>query len=114
MWCGYCRVTAGSIQSISDQYAEEDLEFITILIDDLSGQPVDLADLQLWSDTYGLDDHFVLGGDREMLDPNGISGPPVESWPTFMFIDKNMVIKSTLRGYSEAYIHELIQNSILE
>ena len=103
-----------SAERTSEMTQDIDEETLEILIDDLSGQPVDLADLQLWSDTYGLDDHFVLGGDREMLDPNGISGPPVESWPTFMFIDKNMVIKSTLRGYSEAYIHELIQNSILE
>ena len=114
MWCGYCQVAAGTIPSISDQYADNDLKFITVLIDDASGMPVDPEDLQLWVDTFELDDHYVLAGSREMIDPEGLEGPPISSWPSFLFIDRNMVIKSTLRGYSEYYIHDIIQNTILE
>ena len=114
MWCGYCQVAAGTIPDIASQYEDEGLEFVTILIDDASGLPVDLEDLQIWADIFELQDHYVLGGSREMIDPEGITGPPISSWPSFLFIDRNMVIKSTLRGYSEYYIHDMIQNTILE
>lgn len=114
MWCGYCQVAAGTIPDISSQYEDDDLEFITILVDDASGLPVDLEDLQSWVDVFELEDHHVLAGSRDILDPEGISGFPISSWPTFLFIDGNMVIKSTLRGYSEYYIHDMIQNTILE
>ena len=60
MWCGYCQVAAGTIPSISDQYADNDLKFITVLIDDASGMPVDPEDLQLWVDTFELDDHYLI------------------------------------------------------
>ena len=35
-----------------------------------------------------------------MIDPTGENGWLVEAWPTFYFIDREMVIKQYLRGWS--------------
>ena len=36
MWCGYCQVAAGSVTSVQDYYADHDLLYVTILIENIT------------------------------------------------------------------------------
>lgn len=110
-WCGPCRAAASEVQLVADEYAEHGLVYITVLIEDSSGNKPDVADLSSWALTYGIEEP-VLAGDRSLMDASAESGWPISSWPTFFFITDDMVVKQTLRGFSSAYIDSLTQDLI--
>ena len=100
MWCGYCQVAAGESESFQASYADHNLMWITVLFDDLTGDVVDQSDLELWVDTFELKDTVTLAGSRDDIDPSGLNGFPVQSWPMFIFISEDMVMTNYLRGWS--------------
>ena len=46
----------------------------------------------------------VLGGDRSLIDYSAKTGYPIASWPTFVVIDREMVLKHGLNGWNAAAI----------
>ena len=57
------------------------------------------ADLTQWADEYGLNDSLVIAGSRALLESGGGEWP-LTGWPTFYYIDRNMVLRDIDRGYS--------------
>ncbi len=111
MWCGPCQIAAAEVQDVSDRLKDEDFTYITILIENLAAQPPSQEDCQGWADVYGINEP-VLQGSRELLDISGESGWPLESWPTFYFIDDEMVLNTSLKGFSSSYIDMLIEDTM--
>ena len=114
MWCGYCQVAAYEVSAIQDAYSDYDLLYVTILVEDTAGNPADETDCENWSGLFGIIDPPVLAGSRDLLDSNGVSGVQIAGRPSFLFLTDEMVIHSTLRGYSSAGIEQGIQNIIAE
>lgn len=110
-WCGPCKMAGSEVQDVANEYGESNLVYITVLIEDASGNAPDVSDLSAWAIAYGIEEP-VLAGDRSLIDISGESGWPISSWPTFFFITDEMVIKQTLKGFSSAYIDALTQNLI--
>ena len=106
-WCGPCRSAAARAQEVQDLYQDQDVLYITVLIEDTQGNVPDLTDLQDWANLYGLTTSPVIGGSRSMLQSSGGSWA-LSGWPTFYYIDKNMIIRDIDRGYS----HEEVLYSI--
>jgi len=103
MWCGPCNSAAAGAQGVQDMYADQDLIYVTVLIENQHGVPPSEDDIQQWAADYGNTTSPVLPGNRGMLVSSG--GPwELTSWPTFFYIDREMVIRDVDKGYSAAEV----------
>ena len=107
MWCGPCQMAASEAQGVKDVFSDMGLAYLTVLVENTDGDDPSIADCNDWANIYGITEP-VLAGDRGLIDTFGAHGWPITSWPTFFFITEDMVIDSVLRGFSSAYIEQLI------
>jgi len=99
MWCGPCNSAGAHAQEVQDLYAADDLIYVTVLIENRHGVPPSADDIQEWVVNYGNTTSPVLASDRSMLVSSG-GDWELAGWPTFFYIDRNMVIRDVDRGYS--------------
>jgi len=99
MWCGPCNAAANHAQEVQDLYVDDDLIYITVLIENLDRDPPTNADIQQWIDHFGLTTSPVIAGDRSWLQSGGGSWA-LSGWPTFYYIDREMVLRDIDRGYN--------------
>jgi thiol-disulfide isomerase/thioredoxin len=114
IWCGYCQVAAQDVEQTQLDNASSELLYVTILIENQSGAPPSITDCENWSSIFGIISAPVLGGSRDLIDTSGETGVPVSGWPTFLFLDKEMIIKDVLRGYSKESLDYKIQSLIMD
>ena len=114
MWCSYCRVAASEIQAVQDLYGSQDFLWVSIMIDDYSGDTVSVDEAKDWADTYGITSAPVLAGDRSIIDTTAENGYPVTSWPTFVILDRDLVIKYGLNGWSKEIITSWLLDALEE
>ena len=108
MWCGVCNnIAAMGDQFVSD-YGANNVIWLTVLVDDNSGNPPDLEDLQRWASLYNITGP-VLGADRTLIDQTAQTGYPVTSWPTLVVIDREMVIRYGIYGWSETVVRDWVE-----
>ena len=115
MWCYYCQMSAYDIREIVDAHEEDELVYITILVENFSGEPTESTDLVEWENHFGIGDESapVLSGQSGMISQSpDDEGWYVEAWPTHYFIDRTMTTKMYLRGWSEASINAGISSII--
>ena len=113
MWCGPCQHAATTAQSTQDLYEAYGFHYVTVLIDDPTGEPIESADLGAWSESYGILTAPILEGSRDLLQSGGATnGFPVTSWPTFILVNRNQEVVWGLRGFNEATILEAIDEHI--
>jgi len=69
------------------------------LIETTNGSVPTEKDVALWAHEYGNTDSPVVAGSRAMLQSGGGSWP-LTGWPTFYYIDDEMVLRDIDRGYN--------------
>ena len=111
MWCGPCNSAASEAQEVKDAYGSEGFTYITILIENSAGEPPSESDCAYWADLYGITEP-VLAGDRSLIDYSSESGWNITSWPTFYFITDEMVLNTSLKGFSSSWINSLIEDTM--
>ena len=99
-WCGYCQLSATTIQSLQDAYSEEGVIFVTVLVEDRYGNPASADLVTNWSNHFGISAP-VLAGSRDLLSTDTSAGWPVVAYPSYFFIDEKMTVGSTQRGYGD-------------
>ena len=99
-WCAPCRSAAVHVQEVQDLYRDAGLLYITVLIEATNGGVPTQADVAEWADTYGLIDSLVIGSSRDILQSGGGTWA-LSGWPTFYYIDREMVLRDIDRGYNE-------------
>tara|TARA_Y100001938_G_C7986278_1_gene377052 strand:- start:7 stop:549 length:543 start_codon:yes stop_codon:yes gene_type:complete len=107
MWCGPCVAAGRETQAKANQLP--DVQFLTILIEDASGNPPDQSDLAQWASTTGIETEPIWGSSREIL-----TSDPLEleehlyltGWPTFYFIDSEGKLVEYMRGYDHNTVIE--------
>jgi len=103
-WCGPCQVAGHRAQPIQDDYGDQ-IVFATVLIEGLSGEPATQEDVDTWVVEHGVTTSPVLQGSREyVMDPAGITGYLIGGFPTYVYIDKNMVIHTGHVGFNEEFV----------
>ena len=112
MWCAPCQSAASTVQEIQDFYNLEGFSYVTILIDDPTGDTVELAEVQDWAATFGIETSPVLQGSRDLVDGDPSLGYPISSWPTFVFVDRDLSIFWGIYGYSEEYLKMVIEDML--
>lgn len=108
MWCGPCKLAASEAQEIHDLYKDKGVQYVSVVIDNPQGEPPTMEDIQQWVTQYGFTDAPILSGNRDMVDYEAQTGFPTTSWPTFILIDRELVIRWGLHGYSRQMIEDAI------
>ena len=113
MWCGPCNSAAMSTQSIQSQYESQGFQYVTILIVDSQNDTVEHEDVEKWSNLYGLATAPVLRGDRNLVQSATMTyGFPVQSWPTFILVNRSGEVVYGLRGYNQEWLIEEIEANL--
>jgi len=103
MWCAVCINIAAEGDALVARYGEDNVVWLTVLVDNESGQPPTQEDLQRWVDMANINTP-VLGADRGLIDYSASTGWPITSWPTLVVINQEMVLKHGINGWSFAAI----------
>ena len=111
MWCGICNKIAQKGEEFINDYGADNVVWVTILIDDAQGNPIDQEDLQHWASTYNLSTP-VLAGSRNMIDYSSKYGYNIISWPTMIVISKEMVITYGSHGWNEATTRQAVEDNL--
>ena len=86
-WCGYCQVAASEAQALQDEYEDQGVIYVTILIENSSGNPANQELVTGWADYFNIDAP-VLAGSRDMLNSTTAGGWIIEGGPSFYIINK--------------------------
>ena len=111
MWCAPCNSAADEVQAVQDEYGE-DLAYITVLIDNYDGEPPTTADCALWETSHGITTAPVLCGDRTLIGYDINAQWPLTAWPTFFFIDQEMIYRHSVQGFNSYLIDASIDKLI--
>tara|TARA_A100001011_G_scaffold400411_1_gene514748 strand:- start:2056 stop:2571 length:516 start_codon:yes stop_codon:yes gene_type:complete len=101
MWCPPCQAAAAEVEELAKLYEDEDLIYLTVLIENKQGLPPTEEDIKWWLEEWGIIEQPVLGSNRGLIDNNDAEkGWLLQGWPTFYFIDEEMKIQGYMNGYS--------------
>lgn len=112
MWCGPCQMAGGDVQSTIERFADEDIRYVTVLIENLQGDPPNQSDVQSWATNLGIETEPILQGSRSFINNDATIGWPLESWPTFILITSEMEIYIFQKGYNQQVLDMLIEDTI--
>lgn len=107
-WCGYCNASGATLQGIQDQYAAWGVQFITVLIEDTQGNEATPEFAAAWAEHYGITAPVVAGG-RDLISSDPKIGWPVNGWPRYYFITRDLLIHSVQPGYSDAGLRATVE-----
>ena len=108
MWCGYCQVSAPIGNEIYLEYKDQGFNWITLLIEDSSGEVPNIYDQQFWAGYFELD-YPIVASSREIIDYNSEEGYSLTSWPTFMVLDRDLRISYIQKGWGEPAIRNEVE-----
>jgi thiol-disulfide isomerase/thioredoxin len=114
MWCGPCQQAGSDVQETINRFPDTNIEYITVLIENLQGEAPSLDDVNNWATVLGIITEPVLQGSRSFLNSDPAVGWPLQSWPTFAFITRDMKIYEILKGYNQQNIDYLIEQTAKE
>ena len=100
-WCGYCNASGATLQGIQDEYTPWGVQFITVLIEDVHGNPASPEFAAAWAEAYGITAPVVAGG-RDLISDDPNEGWPINGWPRYFFITRDLRLGSVQPGYSDA------------
>ena len=120
-WCYPCQIAGDHSQSIQDEFANDGVQMVTILIDGaIAGvEPTD-QEIGTWVSSHNITTAPVLQGSREkMLDSQsggvsdpGVAGYLLNAYPTYIYIGRDMKFYAGHVGFSEEYIRQKIQEGL--
>ena len=109
IWCSVCNNIAHDAQVFMDDYGDSGFLWVTVLVDNSSGDPPEQSEAASWADIYGITDAPVLAGDRSVVDLSAESGFPISAWPTLVILDKEMIITNGILGWNEQTIRQWVE-----
>lgn len=115
MWCSVCKNIAPAVQGHVDDYVARGYDFmwVTVLVEDATGDAPELSEIQDWANTYGMTTSPVLAGNRaDVVDLSAQSGYPITAWPTLVVIDNNMVLTQGINGWNEATVFGWVDEAL--
>ena len=110
VWCPPCQAAGYYSQTLQDDYAEDGVQIVTILIDGAShGVEPTTDEIDTWVDGHNITTAPVLQGSRDkMLDATAIEGYALSGFPTYIYIGRDMKFYAGHVGFSEEYIRQII------
>jgi len=113
-WCPPCQAAGYYMQALHDDYAAEGVQIVTVLIDGaISGiSPTDV-EIDQWVADHSVTTAPVLQGSRDkMFDPTGVGGYSIGSYPTYLYIGRDMTFYAGHAGFSDEYVRQIIEEGL--
>lgn len=114
MWCGPCQQAGYDVQETVEKFKDDDVRYVTVLIENLAGTDPTLADVQSWASNLGITSEPILQGSRDLLSSNSATGWPLQSWPSFALITNDMAIHIWQAGYNQQMLELMIEDTIAQ
>ena len=112
MWCGPCQMAGMDADPMIARLGGPDkVVYVTVLIENMSGKDPTVADLEMWTNALGIEISPVLAGSRGFLNTTGYQ---VTGWPTFYFIDSDMILRDVMTGFSSVIIESKARGLLAE
>ena len=111
MWCGPCQMAALDADPMVRRLGEDEVVYVTVLIENFSGSDPSLTDLEGWASSFGIEINPVVAGSRGFLNSTGYQ---VTGWPTFYFIDSNMILRDVMTGFSSSIMESKVRSLLAE
>ena len=107
MWCGPCQMAGLDADPMVERLGgPEKVVYLTVLIEDMSGNDPDIKDLETWSRSLGIEINPVLAGSRQFLNNTGYH---ITGWPTFYFIDSDLILRDVMSGFSSSIMEQKVR-----
>ncbi len=109
-WCYFCQVAAMEESNLLEEYKSHNLVWVTVLLQDREGNKPSINDLKAWASKYDLKDP-ILSGDESVVDFENDeinTGYKCGGYPTFVLIDKGMIIDQYMFGWSSSGIRQIL------
>jgi thiol-disulfide isomerase/thioredoxin len=111
-WCGPCNTAGTHAEGYMERYADHDLLWVTIILENTAGEPATTLDLMQWEASMNTVNALTLAGSRDLIDLTAENGFPLTSWPTFVVINTDMTIYHGFYGWSEAYLTSVLDSML--
>lgn len=112
-WCNPCRQAAEGAEDMYQEFKDDDVVFLHILIDDNqgSGNPSQ-AFIEGWTEQYGLT--FPVGAPENGQALNGLgrAGVYENAIPFQLVLNRDMSIAGSVTGVSEAQLRNIIEGAL--
>jgi len=114
LWCAPCQAAGHYMQALHDDYVDEGVQIVTVLIDGFgNGVPPTEAEIDQWVLDHSLTTAPVLQGSRDkMFDPTGIAGYSIGSYPTYLYIGRDMTFYAGHAGFNDEYVRQKIEEGL--
>tara|TARA_R110000824_G_scaffold111218_3_gene259575 strand:+ start:2672 stop:3301 length:630 start_codon:yes stop_codon:yes gene_type:complete len=100
MWCAPCQASATDMQLLQDFYAEHDVQFVTVMLQDFQGQRPSEAAMGQWFDAFHFETVIVVAGDDTIEDPTNEYGFHIQVLPTLVIVDRDRRIIYKMEGWN--------------
>ena len=104
MWCPPCQEAARYAQVYQDNYPE--IQWLTVLLQNLDRETPTQTDLALWSETFSLNEPVLASSSYFNY------WYPIHAIPTFLLIDENMIIQQVVIGFEPIFFALFIEANL--
>lgn len=115
-WCYPCQLAGHHAQPIQDNYQDDGVQFVTVLIDGAtSGVEPTTEEITSWVTSHNITSAPVLQGSRDkMIDSTGVGtdGYLLGGFPTYIYIGRDMKFYTAHVGFNEEYVREKIEEGL--
>jgi thiol-disulfide isomerase/thioredoxin len=108
MWCAPCQQIAADVQATADDYRDEDFVYVTVLAQDLGTDPPDTAELNEWSEYFGIAEPIL--SDEQGWYTSAIPGNP--TFPQVMVIGRDLRVSARDIAPDDAAIRAAIEDAL--
>lgn len=112
-WCGICVHTSGAGEEFMARWADHDLLWVNILMENDQGQPPNATDISEWLAASNAQNSVLLYGSRDLIDPAAENGFPISGWPTFVIINEDLQIYHAFAGWSKEYLEQVLTEMLV-
>ena len=112
-WCGICKHTADVGEEFMARWADHNLLWVNILMENDQGQPPDATDISEWLALSNAQNSVLLYGSRDLIDPAAENGFPISGWPTFVIINEDLQIYHAFAGWSKEYLEQILTEMLI-
>ncbi len=107
MWCGPCQILAREVDEVQHHYGEDDFIYLTLLPEDVEGDPPDVADLNVWADRNDVSAPILAD---YAAAPFAYRIVPDKVWPRVLIISRDLrVSEDQVQPAADAAIRAAIE-----
>ena len=111
-WCSPCHTAGTYAEGYMERYADDDLLWVTIILENTAGEAATTLDLMQWEAEMNTVNALTLAGSRDLIDTTAENGFPLTSWPTIIVVNTDMTIYHGFYGWSESYLTSVLDSML--